>query len=534
MEETQNQNLTTNRPKPIALIILDGLGVAPESKGNAVALAQTPHLDEYCQNYFCTTLQASGESVGLSYGEMGNSEVGHLNIGAGRIIYQNFLRINKSITSGEFATNPIFFNACKNANQNNSSLHLIGLLSKGGIHASADHLYSLLEVVKNNNVKKVFVHVFLDGRDMEYNSGIELVKELETKMKENGIGKIATLSGRFYAMDRDNHWDRIEKTYMAMVKGKSVEKFTNVEEAISKSYAQRIYDEEFVPTVIVDSANNPIATIQDKDSVIFFNFRADRARQLTKAFVLPTFDKFDRGDYLKNLEFITMTQYEKNLPVEIAYPPQVLKNTLGEVLSKNDLKQLRIAETEKYAHVTYFFNGGKQDPFNGEEHVLIKSPNVESYAQRPEMSAVAIKDRIIKETAQNKYDVIIVNFANPDMVGHTGDLQATIKAIETVDKCLGEIVEVIQSLGGVVCVTADHGNAEELINLQTGEIDKEHSTAPVPFIIIGQSFRKQEVSNTPIDLALLTPSGVLSDIAPTILKIAGIEKPQEMTGISLV
>ncbi len=533
MEDSSKQEIKTDRPKPIVLAILDGMGVAQDSKGNAVTQAKTPNFDNYCQNYFCTTLQASGESVGLSYGEMGNSEVGHLNIGAGRIVYQNFLRINKSIVDGEFATNPIFVNACKNVQQNKSNLHLMGLLTKGGVHASLDHLYALLETVKQQKVQNIFLHLFLDGRDMEYDSGLELVKELEKKLAKEKSGKIATLSGRFYAMDRDNNWERIQKAYQAMVQGESSQKFSNAQEAIKKSYEKKVYDEEFVPCVITENGK-PVAQVKNKDSIIFFNFRADRARQITKAFVLPSFDKFDRGEYLKDLHFVTMTQYEKNLPVEVAYPPQVLKNTLGDVLSQQGLKQLRIAETEKYAHVTYFFNGGRQEPSEGEEHAMIKSPSVESYAQQPEMSALKVKDRIIKEISTNKHDVIIVNFANPDMVGHTGDLAATIKAVETVDKCLGEIVDAVLSLNGVVLVTADHGNAEELINLQTGEIDKEHSTAPVPFIVIGQSFKNQEVSNEPINLVMLTPSGVLSDIAPTLLKIANILKPEEMTGISLI
>ncbi len=532
-----NQNNLTpqpQRPKPVILIILDGWGVAQDSIGNAITRAKTPNFDEYCQNYFCITLRASGEAVGLPYGEMGNSEVGHLNIGAGKVVYQDLPKINKSIIDKDFFSNPIFLKACENAKKNKNQLHLIGLLSTGGVHASMDHLYALLELAKKQGVSNVFIHAILDGRDMGYNSGLGLVKDLENKIKEIGVGQIATISGRWWAMDRDNRWERIKAAYDAMAKGESGSVSSDPISAIQKSYEQKIYDEEFKPTVIVDNLGKPLAKISDSDSVIFFNFRADRARQLTKAFVLPSFDKFDRTEYLKNLYFVTMTQYDKNLPVEVAYPPERIENPLAKVISDAGLKQLHIAETEKYAHVTYFINGGREEPFIGEDNVLIPSPSVEDYSKTPQMSANEVKDRVLEELPTNKYDFIVINFANPDMVSHTGDLRAAIKAVEVVDKCMGEIVKAALLLDGVVVVTADHGNAEELINLQTGEIDKEHSCNPVPFIIVGQEYQTREDAKSKIDLTLLTPSGVLADIAPTILKIMKIEKPEEMTGRSLI
>jgi len=530
----ENLNLESARPKPTMLIILDGWGVASDSPGNAISRASTPNFDKYCQNYFCTTLQASGESVGLGYNEMGNSEVGHLNIGAGKIVYQNFSRINKSITDKEFFYNPAFVKACENSLKNKTPLHLMGLISSGGVHASIDHLYALLELASHQGIKDVFVHAFLDGRDMAYNSALDLIKSLEAKMKELGVGKIATVSGRWWAMDRDNRWDRTQAVYNALTTGQAENTSINAAAAIEKSYENKIYDEEFKPTVITDKAGNSLTQISNKSSIVFFNFRADRARQLTKAFTLPSFDKFERPNYLQDLFFVTMTEYDKDLPVEVAYAPEIVKNPLAKIISDSNLKQLHVAETEKYAHVTYFLDGGQEEPFPGEDRVLIPSPSVENYVETPEMSAHEIKERILKELSTNKYDFIAINFANPDMVGHTGDLPASIKAVETVDKCLGEIVESVLSLNGVLLVTADHGNVEEVIKMQTGEIDKEHSTNPVPCLIIGADYATTEPSDHKIDLNLLTPSGVLADIAPTILKIMNLAKPEDMTGRSLI
>jgi len=459
--------------------------------------------------------------------------VRHLNIGAGKIIYQNLPRINKAILEGEFINNPAFVQACQHVNKNSSQLHLIGLLSSGGVHSSTDHLNALLEVVKQQEVKNVYLHLFLDGRDMEYNSGLELIKNLKANLKELGLGKIATIGGRFYAMDRDNHWDRIEKAYVAMVEGKSEKMGKDGVALIEQSYKEKKYDEEFIPSVITDEKNSPVATVKDNDAIIFFNFRADRARQLTQTFVDSKFDKF-KAKKIKDLYFVSMTQYDKNLPTEVAFSPQTVETPLAKIISDNELKQLHIAETEKYAHVTYFLNGGRQEPFPNEDQNLIKSPAVESYADVPEMSALKVKDEVLKKLSENTYDFIVINFANPDMVGHTGNLKATVKAVETIDKCLSEIVPAVLSLNGVVLITADHGNAEELINLQSGEIIKEHSINPVPLIIAGDGFQKSEVSNEKIDLNLLTPSGVLADIAPTILKIINLPQPEEMTGRSLV
>lgn len=534
MDKIIKQDIKTNRPKPVVLIILDGWGIAPDSPGNAITQAKTPNFDRYCQEYFYTALQSSGEAVGLPFNEIGNSEVGHLNLGSGRIIYQSLPKINKSIIDKDFFTNPIFLNACQNVTKELSSLHLIGLLSTAGVHASVNHLYALLELACQQKINNVFIHVILDGRDMDYNSGLGLVSELQQKIKALSVGQIASISGRWWAMDRDNRWDRTETAYNAMVKGKSKNKAKDPAAAIEKSYAQKIYDEEFYPTVIINDIGNPVSKIQNNDSVIFANYRADRGRQLSKAFVLPSFDKFKRKEYLKDLYFVTMTQYDKDLPIEVAYPPTTIKNSLAEILSKNNLKQLHVAETEKYAHITYFFNGGVEEKFSGEDHILVPSPLVENYVQTPKMSALLIKNKVLKEIATDKYDFIVLNFANPDMLAHTGDLNAVVKSLEIIDKCLSEIVKVILSLDGVCLITSDHGNAEEIINQQSGEINKEHSTAPVPFLILSKKYENLESSGQGIKLELLTPSGVLADVAPTILKIMNIDKPEEMTGRSLI
>ncbi|MFC1622542.1 2,3-bisphosphoglycerate-independent phosphoglycerate mutase [Patescibacteria group bacterium] len=533
MQKENEENLATEKQGPVVLVIVDGWGVKPSSRANAISQAKKPNFDNYCQNYFCTTLQASGEAVGLPFNEMGNSEVGHMNIGAGRIVYQNLPRIDKSILDNDFFKNPVFLQACENVEKNSSQLHLIGLLSTGGVHASTNHLYALLDLAKKQGLKNIFVHAILDGRDMNYNSGLGLIEELEKKLKELGVGKIASLSGRWWAMDRDSRWDRIEKAYNVMIGGDVKNKETNALIAIKKSYKKEIYDEEFEPTIIINKNNKPIATIENNDSIVFSNYRADRGRQLSKAFVSKDFDKFERKEQ-KKVFFSSMTQYDKDLPIKVAYPPKEIIKPLTEIISQAGLNQLHIAETEKYAHVTYFFNGGKEEPFDNEEQVLVPSPAVENYKTTPEMSAKEVKDKVIKEVIKNEKDFIVINFANPDMVSHTGDLSATIKAVETVDKCLGEIVEIVLKLNGLVLITADHGNSEELINLQTGEINKEHSNSPVPFLIIGKNFKNLEVSGEKIDLNLLTPAGILADIAPTILKIMNIEKPKEMTGTSLI
>ncbi len=523
------------RPKPVVLAILDGWGIAPPSKGNAIYHAHTPNMDRFVNEYPAMSLYASGNEVGLSYGEMGNSEVGHLNIGAGRVYYQTFPRINKTIVDGTFFQNKSFLAAKEHVQEHNSALHLIGLVSPGNVHASQDHLYTLLEFAKKNKIKNVFIHAILDGRDTIYNSGKDFITKLEEKIKKIGVGEIASLSGRYYAMDRDNRWDRIEKAYNAMVLGISETYSKDPIEAIETSYDKKVYDEEFIPTVI-GKEGKPVARVEKGDAVIFFNFRPDRARQLTKAFVLPGFDKFER-EYLSDLLFVTMTEYEKEIPVLVAYPPIVVHNCLAEVMSKAGLTQYHIAETEKYAHITFFLNGTVETAFAGEDREIIPSPNVASYDKAPEMSAVEITKKLIQAIESDKYDAILVNYANADMVGHTGDLNATIKGCEVVDHALGKVAEYIEAKGGVLLITADHGNAEEVINLKTGEKDKEHSNNPVPFLIIGSEFRgKAGPTGDPPegDLSLMHPVGILADVAPTMLKILEIEQPPEMTGRSLM
>jgi len=521
----------SKKNRPIVLVILDGWGIAPPSHGNAITLAKTPVFSGLTSVYPVFTLQAAGLAVGLPWGEQGNSEVGHLNLGAGRVIYQTLPRIDKSISDGDFFTNQTFLKAINYVKKNNSKLHLLGLISTGGVHSSIEHLEALLQLAKKENLKKIFLHPILDGRDTPYNSGLKFIERIQKKIKEINLGEIATLSGRFYSMDRDSHWERIEKAYLAMTEGGSERKFKDPVEAIRDSYAKKIFDEEFIPTVIIKD-NQPVAKIEDNDGVIFFNFRADRTREMTKAFVMPGFEGFPRKRTLQNLFFVTMTEYEEGLPVEVAFPSEKIEYPLARVLSEAGLRQLHIAETEKYAHVTYFFNGGQEKKFPNEDWLLIPSPRVSSYDQKPEMSAPEIAKQVILVITYEKYDFILVNFANPDMVGHTGDLTATIKAIETLDRLLGQIIDTVFKKNGLVIITADHGNAEELINLQTGEIDKEHSTNPVPFILVRKNLeeKKEEIP----DLSMITPSGVLADVAPTILKLMGLSQPKEISGRPLI
>ncbi|KKW42950.1 MAG: 2,3-bisphosphoglycerate-independent phosphoglycerate mutase [Candidatus Magasanikbacteria bacterium GW2011_GWA2_56_11] len=524
-----------SRPKPLVLAILDGWGVAPEHEGNAITRAKLPNFARFIKDYPAMTLYASGTEVGLSFGEMGNSEVGHLNIGAGRVYYQTFPRINKCLGDGSFFTNKAFLSAAEHARKNKSALHLIGLVSPGNVHASDTHLFGLLEFCKQQKLKQVAVHAILDGRDTIYNSGADFIKKLQAKIKDIGVGKIASLCGRFYAMDRDNRWDRIEKAYRAMADGVAAEYFKDPVKAIESSYAKEIYDEEFVP-VVIGKEGEPAAKVEAGDAVIFFNFRPDRARQLTQAFVLPSFAKFDRP-YIKELRFVTMTEYEKETPVVVAFSPNVVVNCLSEAVSQAGLRQFHIAETEKYAHITFFLNGTIEDPFPNEERAIIPSPKVSSYDQAPEMSAAEITREVVKAVDEEKYDVIMLNLANADMVGHTGNLRATVKGAEAVDKSLGQIAEHVLAKGGVLLITADHGNGEEVINLQTGEKDKEHSTNPVPFLVIAEAYRGQTgPSGDPPngDLSLLHPVGMLADVAPTALSLLGIPQPPEMTGRALM
>ncbi len=523
-------------PKPTILMILDGWGIAAPSSGNAITGANPKYFNYLTQNFPTTLIQASGEAVGVSWGEMGNSEVGHLNIGAGRIVYQNLMKITKAIEDRSIQKNPAILDAFNHVKANNSKLHFVGLTSDGGVHSYLGHLYGLLEMTRDQGIKDVFIHAFLDGRDTKYSEGVNFISRLNNKMESLGIGKIATLSGRYYAMDRDNHWERVEKAYRAMAEGVSSNYANDPIEAIKKSYDKDVYDEEFIPTVIRDKDKNPVGKIEENDAVIFFNFRPDRAREITKAFVLPSFDKFKR-EYLKDLEFITLTEYEKKLPVKIAFEREGIPNSLGRVISDQGLKQLHIAETEKYAHITYFLNGGVEDPFPGEDNIIIPSPRVSSYAKVPEMSAKILTKRVVEEIMKGEYDFIAINFANADMVGHTGDIEAAIKAVQAVDASVKEIVELALIKDGCVLITADHGNAEDMINERIGEIEKEHTSNPVPLLVIKKDFHGKKVGVLkPVenDIGMLRPTGVLADVAPTILKIMDIKKPKEMQGISLI
>ena len=517
--------------RPLVLLVLDGWGVAPKNRGNAIMLAKTPTWDSLLTNYPCVTLQASGESVGLPWGEMGNSEVGHMNIGAGKIIYRDLTRINRAILDGSFFEKQAFKEASAHLRGTKGRLHLVGLMSSGGIHSFNEHSYALIELAAKEGIRDVFLHVILDGRDTPHNSGETFVAKLEAKMKNMKVGQIATIAGRFWAMDRDNHWDRIQKAYRAIAEGVSDETYQDPLGAIRASYARGVYDEELVPTVITNAGGTPRGTVKDGDSIIYFNFRSDRARELTKAFVLPGFSKFERPQ-IANLFFVTMTEYEQNLPVTVAFPPEIVSVPLAKVFSDVGEQQLHAAETEKYAHVTFFFNGGKEEPFAGETRILVPSPSVSSYDQKPDMSVREITDRVVKEIAAGTYGFIVLNFANADMVGHTGNIVATIKAIETIDTQLERIVSATLAAGGVVAVTADHGNAEEKLHLTTGFINKEHTSNPVPFLLVAKD--REGRGRESSDLSSLTPSGMLSDIAPTLLELEGLPIPPEMTGRSFL
>src|SRR3989338_5180909 len=450
------------RPKPVVLLVLDGWGVAPPSRGNAISLAQTPVFNRLITSYPTYTLQAAGEAVGLPWGEVGNSEVGHLALGAGKILYQDLPRITRAIIDKSFFNNDALLKAMRLASERGSQLHLMGLVSPGGVHSASDHLYALLELAQQQGLGQVFVHAFLDGRDTPFDSAKTYLEELSNKLKKIGVGKIASLIGRYYAMDRDNHWDRIQAAYDCLVEGKG-KPAPSVRRALSASYAAKDFDEQVVPTVITEQ-DKPVALIADNDVVIFFNFRADRARQLTHAFVLPGFSKFPR-------------------------------RALARILADAGLKQLHLAETEKYAHITYFFNGGHEQPYEGEDHVLIPSPVVTSYDLKPEMSARGITDRFLQELRTGKYDFCVINYANADMVAHTGNLVATVRAVNVLDECLGEVVAGIQEYGRLVLITSDHGNAEGLVNFQTGSIEKEHSNNPVPLIIVARELENKAGSS---------------------------------------
>ncbi len=528
-------HMENSRPKPTVLIVLDGYGIAPPGDGNAITKASRPIMNHLVATYPAMPIRASGDEVGLSWGKMGNSEVGHLTIGAGRVFYQNLPRIDKSIQDESFFEIEAFNKACDHVKKNKkSTLHLVGMVSPGGVHSSDTHLYALLELAKKKKIKNVMIHVFLDGRDAVYNSGIDFINKLKEVMKKTKVGEIASVSGRYYAMDRDNRWDRVEKAYRAIT-GDGEVRAEGVVEAIEASYAKDVFDEQFVPTVI-EKKGEPVGALQDGDALVFFNFRPDRTRQLTKSFVDPEFKDFTKKQF-NDMCYVTMTEYEKDLPVDVAFPVEYVIMPLARVVSEAGLKQFHIAETEKYAHITYFLNGMHEDVYAGEDRKTIRSPQVASYDEKPEMSAKEVAKQVVKVIDENIYDFIAVNFANADMVGHTGNLDATVKAVEVIDECIGKIVEAALDRGGVVMITADHGKAESMKNLQTAEIDKEHSTNPVPFIVIGKQFEGQPSPSGEIpdgDLSLVPPVGMLADIAPTVLKIMNLEIPPEMMGSSLV
>lgn len=536
-------------PKPVLLLILDGWGIGPNNAGNAIARANTPTIDKLWIAFPHTQLSASGEAVGLPHGEDGNTDAGHINIAAGSIVYQNLPRINMAVTDGAFGINPAFLRAFEHVKKNNSNLHLMGLIGSGGVHSNIEHLYALIDACKQHDISNVYIHGFTDGRDSPPTSGIKYVQNVLTKLQTVGFGKLATLMGRFYAMDRDKRWDRVEKAYNALTVGNDACN-TDPVAAIQAQYDQGITDEFIEPIAFCDQ-DGTHRTIQDNDAVIFFNYRIDRPRELTRAFVMPDFEQgvkeqsfdpynfkyenthqqktggptFTRQKVLQNLYFVTMTRYEAILPVDVAFPPPDFKYPLGKVLAQNGLRQLRMSETEKEKFVTYHINGQSDELFPGETRIILPSKGAKSYDEIPEMSTREIASEMIKQIREDATDVIICNFANPDMVAHTGNLEAAIKTAEITDQVVSQLVQEIVPRGGVMLITADHGNIEEMIDNKTGEVDTSHSTYPVPFIVVGQKFM-----NNPVTL----PSGILADVAPTLLSIMGIPKPETMTGRALI
>ena len=506
--------------KPTVLLILDGYGERKEKEGNAIALAKTPVMDRLKKEFPYVEGQASGLFVGLPDGQMGNSEVGHMNMGAGRIVYQELTRITKSIQDGDFFENKALKAAVEHCKKEDSALHFMGLVSSGGVHSHIEHIYGLLELAKRAGLKKVYLHAFLDGRDTPPDSGKTFLLAVEKKMQELGVGEIATISGRYYAMDRDKNYDRVEKAYRAMVDGTG-EKASSVEEAIDASYAKKVYDEFVLPTVI--EKDGAVHTVSDGDAMIFFNFRPDRAREICHAFCDDDFSFFNRGAR-KNIFFVCFTDYDPTIPNKhVAFEKEEIHNTLGEVVSNLGKNQLRIAETEKYAHVTFFFNGGKEEPYENEDRILVPSPKeVPTYDLKPEMSCYTVTEKLTEAIRSGKYDLVVANFANPDMVGHTGVLPAAIKAIEVVDECMGKVVDAVESMHGNLFILADHGNADIMIDEKTGEPYTAHTTNPVPFILVSEEKHK------------LREGGCLADVAPTLLELMGIPQPKEMTGKSLL
>ncbi len=514
--------MTPTPVSPVVLVILDGWGYREESDGNAIAQAQTPNFDALWQTYPSTLIQTSGKAVGLPRGQMGNSEVGHLNIGAGRTVPQELVRISDAAEDGTLLENPALLEVCQAVHRNQSKLHLIGLCSKGGVHAHINHLLALIDLAKEQGITNVCIHAILDGRDTPPGSAVEEIQRLQAKISHVGIGQIVTLSGRYYAMDRDHRWDRVQKAYQVMTSDEPIVNSSPLE-VLAAAQAQGVTDEFIEPTRVAPGA------VTAGDGVIFFNFRPDRARELTQVFTDPDFKEFERP-YFQPLSFVTFTQYDPHLPVKVAFEPQNLSNILGEIVAQNGLKQVRIAETEKYAHVTYFFNGGLEDPLEGEDRILISSPMVPTYDKAPPMSAVAVTDAAIEAVRQQVYALAVINYANPDMVGHTGNMAATITAVETVDQCLGKLLNAVISVGGTLLITADHGNAEYMWD-ENHNPWTAHTTNPVPFVVVEGEARKIPGHGTEV---LLRTDGCLADIAPTILDILQLDQPPEMTGQSLI
>ncbi len=521
---------SSGRPRPFVLIIMDGWGINPRKEGNAIALAHTPNIDKIGRIWPHTPVKTSGEAVGLPDGQMGNSEVGHQNIGAGKRVLQDYTRVSESIRDGSFFNNPAFLKAVAHVKKNQSQLHICGLLGNGGVHAHESHLEALLRLAQVHDIERVYLHAFTDGRDSSPTGGINFMQKLETRAREIGgahPAKVATVSGRYYAMDRDNRWDRTGMTYFAMTRGEGLQASSALA-AIQQSYDKKVTDEFILPTVIMEEGH-PVARIQAGDAIIHYNFRPDRARQLTKAFVMQDLPpqaegKFERGPVLADLVYIMMTQYEEGLDAEVAYRADEVEMPLARVISEQGLAQFHTAETEKYAHVTFFINGRREVPFKGEDRILVPSPKVATYDLQPEMSAAGITDTAVEQIRSGKYDLVIMNYANADMVGHTGVLAATIKAVETVDAGVGRVVEATLAVGGAALITADHGNAEQLIEYDTGKPFTSHTTYPVPLYLVAPRFAQ----------AHLRSDGMLADVSPTILQVMGIPQPKDMQGHSLI
>jgi len=527
----QTRNTDKKNYRPVVLVILDGWGINAELEGNAIATAKTPNVGYLKGNYPCIALQASGISVGLAWGEAGNSEVGHLTIGTGMILYQNLPRINLAIQNGTFFSNQTLVQAVDQAKRRGTALHLVGLVSNGGVHSHIDHVFALVELAVSRGIDKLFIHAITDGRDTLPKAGAEFIEALQEKLADSRIGKIASIGGRNWAMDRNNNWDRVEKGYRSMV-GLSKEISKDPLEVVKFSYERNIGDEYIEPTVIVDEQGQPVGPVREGDTVIFFNFREDRARQLTKAFVEEKFEGFAR-EKIQNLNFVTMVEYEAGLPVQAAFPPQKITTSLAKILSENGKTQLHIAETEKYAHVTYFFNGGVEKSFAGEDRVLVPSPQVGSYDLSPEMNAASVTEKALQGIKSGNYDFVLINYANADMVGHTGNFEAAVKAVQAVDHCLGDLVKAVVDQGGALLITGDHGNAETMMDVKTGERLTEHSDNPVPCFLVTPDNKKERNENQIMRHQSMV-DGMLVDISPTVLDLVGLPIAKEMVGNSLL